>query len=725
MAQMTITQFMTGIKNWVLGKIENITALIPSQASSSNQLADKAFVNSSIATATATFQGTYNVVSDLSLSYNATHAQIQTALGSAISTPDNNDYAFVQIPTADATPTQIAKIERYKYSGSAWAFEYELNNSGFTAAQWAAINSGATLELIGKLSDLPTNAELTELLAAKQNVIQDLADIRSGATAGATAVQPATLNTALSNTVAESGVYDVTANNDNAKFASLSALLSSENLDTLIPTAKRKGGMSIKFVLSSDNKYVRYNLIADDFSTDVEDWEEDASIEKLEGGDIIPKLAQNLESWEGREDLTVNSTWSEPVRTTAGDASIVSSKGGKLVSIVPRSDFYASALKATGFNLLRNAVQIEGTTKYYFLVPKLIFGTFGTADEPNGVLFTNAQGEKMTPTVYFKKLSDGVPTSSNYGSACTYTTSNGYRFYTCSEIGYMVVDGVTLASTCAHIAWSRRYDDYVAIDAAGDEGSSVSLAAIFTALHAANQPALFITNDVRDYIEFTNTTAVWNRVCNKVTVSSWTNTEVPSDGGGASTYIHSASISGMKSGGVARIGSMMLSVDGTTVSFTDSNPTASAADVVYELATQASGTVAVTPTYSLEDWGLEYLDGVTGVAEVTTQYCRNYPDSLAALAQFDFKDLSLVVGEALAELFFDVQAIKANMMRYTSLIDEYGYPVRMGQRIFDLTDGAPTEIPMSIGLVRMDASTGHVWISKSLTISTSDWKQVQ
>ena len=563
------------------------------------------------------------------------------------------------------------------------------------------------------------------LLAQKQDVIQDLTDIRSGASAGSTAVQPSTLNNAVKNVVAESGVYDVSANNDNTKFESLSALLSSANLNTLIPTDIRKGGMSIKFVLSSDNKYVRYNLLADEFSTDVEDWEEDASIEKLESGDIIPKLAQNLESWEGREDLTVNSTWSEPVRTTAGDASIVSSKGGKIVSIVPRSDFYASALKATGFNLLRNAVQIGTTTKYYFLAPKLIFGTFGTADEPNGVLFTNAQGEKMTPTVYFKKLSDGVPTSSSYGSACTYTTSNGYRFYTCSEIGYMVVDGVTLASTCAHIAWSRRYDEYKAIDAAGDAGSSISLAAIFTALHAANQPALFITNEVRDFIEFTNTTAVWHRVCNKTTVSTWTNTEIPSEGDGASTYIHSASISGIKSGGVARIGSTMLTVEGTTVSFTDSNATAAAADVVYELATQASGTVSITPTYTLEDWGLEYLEGATGTAEVTTQYCRNYPDSLAALAQFDFKDLSLVVGEALAELFYDIQGIKSNMKRYTEMIDEYGYPMRMGQKVFDLTDGAPTEIPMSLGLVRLDASTGHLWVSKALSISTSDWKQVQ
>lgn len=610
---------------------------------------------------------------------------------------------------------------------------------------------------------------VTTKLNLKQDVINDLANIRSGAQAGATAVQPTELSAYFNDASYDSNAHRINFYHGQTVVAYIDASpfiidgmvddVRIENGYLVIDfnTASGKQDISIPLtdIFDPSNYYNKTQtdalldgkvdkvsgkgLSTNDYTNEEKNklgalptntdlntaLGEKPNTADLENGTIVPKLATNLESWEGREDLTVNTTFSEPVRTTAGDASIVSSKGGKIVSIVPRSDFYASALKATGFNLLRNAVQIGTTTKYYFLVPKLIFGTFGTADEPNGVLFTNAQGGKMTPTVYFKKLSDGVPTSSSYGSACEYTDSNGYRFYTCSEIGYMVVDGVTLASTCAHIAWSRRYDDYVAVDAEGDAGSNISLAAIFTALHAANQPALFITNEVRDFIEFTNTTAVWHRVCNKTTVSSWTNTEVPSEGGGASTYIHSATISGIKSGGVARIGSTMLTVEGTTVSFTDGNATAAAADVVYELATQASGTVSITPTYSLEDWGLEYLEGATGTAEVTTQYCRNYPDSLAALAQFDFKDLSLVVGEALAELFYDIQGIKSNMKRYTELIDEYGYPMRMGQRVFDLTDGAPTEIPMSLGLVRLDASTGHMWVSKSLTISTGDWKQVQ
>jgi hypothetical protein len=129
------------------------------------------FVNTAITTNSATYLGSYNVVTDLGLTVSATRQQIITALTAEIIsqgyTPENNDYAFVQIPTSDETPTEIGATERYKYNGTAWLFEYEINNSGFTEAQWAAINSGATLELIGKLDALPTNAQLIALLNSK------------------------------------------------------------------------------------------------------------------------------------------------------------------------------------------------------------------------------------------------------------------------------------------------------------------------------------------------------------------------------------------------------------------------------------------------------------------------------------------------------------------------------------------------------------------------------
>lgn len=125
--------------------ISAINDLIPSQATSSNQLADKNFVNSSIATNTANFIGTFTSVADLE-AYSGTLT--------------NNDYAFVE--TTDTAGNTL--YDRYKWNGTEWLFEYELNNSSFTSDQWASINSGITsndVTLIG--TALQPNDNITEL----------------------------------------------------------------------------------------------------------------------------------------------------------------------------------------------------------------------------------------------------------------------------------------------------------------------------------------------------------------------------------------------------------------------------------------------------------------------------------------------------------------------------------------------------------------------------------
>ena len=65
-------------------------------------------------------------------------------------------------------------------------------------------------------------------------------------------------------------IYDVSARNGGEVFESLQSLLSSPELNSLIPTSVRCGGMSIRFIQgsaqSSDNKYVQYRLMSDTFS---------------------------------------------------------------------------------------------------------------------------------------------------------------------------------------------------------------------------------------------------------------------------------------------------------------------------------------------------------------------------------------------------------------------------------------------------------------------------
>lgn len=95
------------------------------------------FVNSSIATNTANFAGTFTSESEFP----------------AVAT--NNDYLFLD--TVDEEGNKIFKRYKYASDSSRWAYEYTLNNSSFTAAQWAAIQSGITAEIV---NDIARKSEL-------------------------------------------------------------------------------------------------------------------------------------------------------------------------------------------------------------------------------------------------------------------------------------------------------------------------------------------------------------------------------------------------------------------------------------------------------------------------------------------------------------------------------------------------------------------------------------
>ena len=129
-------------------KVTAIEHKIPLAASAANQLADKDFVNSSISTATAEFIGTFNSLSDLQATTKAF---------------DNNDYAFVVGKDSNGN----TQYTRYKWNGSAWIFEYILNNSSFTSEQWKAINSGITENWMSSHTHSYTDLSNTPTIAAK------------------------------------------------------------------------------------------------------------------------------------------------------------------------------------------------------------------------------------------------------------------------------------------------------------------------------------------------------------------------------------------------------------------------------------------------------------------------------------------------------------------------------------------------------------------------------
>ena len=72
----------------------------------------------------------------------------------------------------------------------------------------------------------------------------------------------------------DGGVFDISVYKSTggtlATFADLAAALGTNGAN--VPVAARKGGMSVRFVQSSDNKYVQYRLMSQTFSTNVLDW---------------------------------------------------------------------------------------------------------------------------------------------------------------------------------------------------------------------------------------------------------------------------------------------------------------------------------------------------------------------------------------------------------------------------------------------------------------------
>lgn len=158
-------------------KVEQFGNIIPEQASADNKLADKNFVNSTVQTLTAVFRGNF-----------ATKAALDAYAGEK----KLNDYAVVQ-----ADETHENQSWRYKYNGSIWVAEYKLNDTAFTAAQLAAINSGINSDKVGLYdthinnSDVHVTANQKLVWDAKQNAISDLDDIRTKAN---NAVQPAAIS---------------------------------------------------------------------------------------------------------------------------------------------------------------------------------------------------------------------------------------------------------------------------------------------------------------------------------------------------------------------------------------------------------------------------------------------------------------------------------------------------------------------------------------------------
>ena len=113
--------------------LQRINSLIPSTASNTNKLTDKAYVDESIQTSTAVNRGNFDTYADL-MAYSGTVTR--------------NDYA-----TVGDDETHGHECWRYKWNDEdeEWTPEYRVNEAPMTTEQLAAINSGITAEILQRL----------------------------------------------------------------------------------------------------------------------------------------------------------------------------------------------------------------------------------------------------------------------------------------------------------------------------------------------------------------------------------------------------------------------------------------------------------------------------------------------------------------------------------------------------------------------------------------------
>ena len=124
-------------KNAVYDKIDSIDELIPSAATSSNQLADKNYVNDSINSVTA-----YYITKNAQWDQFATKAELTAATTFyswwVARTPTRNDYTIVLADEDHDNATT-----RYIYN-SGWEYQYTVNETALTQEQLYALNSWIT-----------------------------------------------------------------------------------------------------------------------------------------------------------------------------------------------------------------------------------------------------------------------------------------------------------------------------------------------------------------------------------------------------------------------------------------------------------------------------------------------------------------------------------------------------------------------------------------------------
>lgn len=195
-------------------EIDDIEALIPTQATAQNQLADKSFVNATIAANSANFRGNWATWADV-----PTQANLYPEDYVGNRTPTNNDYMVVDDATGYGS--EYDGSWRFLYVGdwatsgkSGWQAVYRIGTA-FTQEQQAAIDSGITATMVDNYVDPNStaatayNARITAVETDKRDIINSANKVYATDNLGANKNDLVYDKTATAETIAQRGTNGV------------------------------------------------------------------------------------------------------------------------------------------------------------------------------------------------------------------------------------------------------------------------------------------------------------------------------------------------------------------------------------------------------------------------------------------------------------------------------------------------------------------------------------
>ena len=167
-------------------------------------------------------------------------------------------------------------------------------------------------------------------------------------------------------------------------YADLAAALGTNGAN--IPQSLRRGGMSVKFIQSSDNKYVQYRLMAQNFTTDVTQWQ-GVDDEPTVGSDNLVKsggvcdlikevVGVNTHEEQETEYLpvTIKSRWNGSATPS------VSNARARCTNVIEKTENMLKVVTGSGYQFVAVFGSNDGTT-YIVLTDGTQTTEFGISDK--------------------------------------------------------------------------------------------------------------------------------------------------------------------------------------------------------------------------------------------------------------------------------------------------------------------------------------------------------